>query len=74
MPTMETTTVRDWQMAGYRGLRIPRCPRCGQGTYLTWEDLRAAPSEDVIEAARRVRCRDCGQAPEGLAVVASTLS
>lgn len=67
-------TVQDWRARGYRGLRIPRCPSCGHGTERTWEELDASPSENVIEAARRVRCRDCGEAPHGLAVVASVLS
>lgn len=62
-------TVEDWRARGYRGLRIPRCPTCGRGTDLTWEALNAASAEDVIEAARRVRCEECGQAPAGLAVI-----
>lgn len=67
-------TVQEWRALGYRGLRIPRCPNCGHGTERSWDELRATPFEDVVDAARRIRCRDCGQAPEGLPVIASVLS
>lgn len=69
MNSVLAQTVDDWRTLGYRGLRIPRCPTCGCATERTWEDLHACPSEDVIEAARRMRCQDCGQVPAGLAVV-----
>jgi hypothetical protein len=70
MSCVVAQTVQDWRLQGYRGLRIPRCPGCGCGTERTWEELRASPCEDVIEAARRVRCQDCGQVPAGLTVIA----
>lgn len=49
-------TVHEWRALGYRGLRIPRCPNCGHGTERSWDELRATPFEDVVEAARRIRC------------------
>lgn len=63
-------TVQDWRALGYRGLRIQRCSPCGRRTDWTWEELGAFPGEDVIEAARRVSCRECQRMPAGLAVIA----
>ena len=63
-------TVAEWQQTGYRGLRIPRCPTCQEGTWTRWEDLHAEPDEDVLDVANRVRCSGCGLPPAGLAVAA----
>ena len=68
MTLAQVHTVSDWRASGYRGLRILRCPECASGTYQTWEELDAAPGEDVVEVARRVRCHGCEQPPAGLAV------
>ncbi|CAO4151658.1 hypothetical protein [Methylorubrum extorquens] len=46
-----------------------RCPECRRETFLTWKDLDAAPSEEILSVAQRVRCQECGEAPAGLAVV-----
>lgn len=36
---------------------------------MTWKDLGAAPNEDVVAVAQRVRCQECRQPPAGLAVI-----
>ncbi|MBB2962620.1 hypothetical protein FHU13_003015 [Methylobacterium sp. R2-1] len=69
MSAAQAETVADWRARGYRGLRVMRCPECGCGTHSTWEDLSAAPDEDVVIVAQRVRCHECLQPPAGLAVV-----
>ena len=70
MNAVLTQTVADWARAGYRGLRIMRCPDCDLPTCWSWDELAATPDEDVVAVARRVRCAGCGQPPAGLAVVA----
>lgn len=62
-------TVAQWQKTGYRGLRIPRCPTCNEGTWASWDELGARPEEDVLTVAIRMRCSECGQPPAGLAVI-----
>lgn len=63
------TTVADWSARGFHGLRILRCVDCRASTYRTWEQLGAAPDQNVIEIARRTRCHSCGRAPAGTAVL-----
>ncbi|WP_452181354.1 hypothetical protein [Heyndrickxia sporothermodurans] len=65
-------TVAEWFNSGYRGLRIPCCPTCRISTWATWDQLAAEAAEDVIDVARRLRCSECGEAPAGVGVVAST--
>jgi len=64
-------TVTDWKQVGYTGLRIMHCPRCRVSTWASWGQLEAVEDEDVISVAKRLRCEGCGEAPTGLAVVAS---
>ncbi len=61
-------TVDQWQTTGYRGLRIPCCPTCRAGTWMTWDELGAKPEEDIVSVAVRIRCVECGQPPAGLGV------
>ena len=65
-------TVGDWRLAGHHGLRIPRCPACGQATRASWNELEADPAEDIVSVAFRVRCSACGKPPAGLAIAAYT--
>ncbi|CAO4138183.1 hypothetical protein [Methylorubrum extorquens] len=69
MSPAQAQTVADWQARGYRGLRVMRCPECGRETRSKWEELDAAPNEEVVAVAQRVRCEECLQPPTGLAVV-----
>ncbi|MGH1571842.1 hypothetical protein ACRAWG_15590 [Methylobacterium sp. P31] len=69
--TVPLRTVGEWFNSGYRGLRIPCCPRCRISTSATWDQLAAEAVEDVVDVARRLRCSECGQVPPGLSVVAS---
>ncbi|CAO4138189.1 hypothetical protein [Methylorubrum extorquens] len=69
MSPAQAQTVADWQTRGYRGLRVMRCSKCGRETRSTWEELGAAPNEEVVAVAQRVRCEECLQPPAGLAVV-----
>jgi hypothetical protein len=71
-PAAPPRTVAEWFNSGYRGLRIPHCPACRMSTWSTWDELDAEAAEDVVDVARRLRCVACGEAPAGLAVVAST--
>ncbi len=69
MDVAEVQTVSEWRASGYRGLRIQQCRGCGGHTDCTWEQLSATHNEDVAEVAQRVRCRECGQASAGLAIL-----
>jgi hypothetical protein len=65
-------TVADWQERGYRGLSIPRCPKCLMSSWVSWGQLEAQADEDVVSVAKRARCTSCDEAPAGLPVVVST--
>ncbi|CAO4137873.1 hypothetical protein [Methylorubrum extorquens] len=69
MSPVRAHTVAHWIADGYRGLRVMRCPACGEETFQTWEQLRARLHEDVVVVAQRIRCGECHQPPAGLAVV-----
>ncbi|MFG5121783.1 hypothetical protein [Methylorubrum sp. POS3] len=69
MTPLPPQTISDWCGNGYLGLRIMRCHECRLETYRTWEELDAAPGEDVLTVAQRARCRECGEAPAWLAVL-----
>lgn len=62
-------TVADSEARGYRGLRIMRCSYCDQESQQTWSELRAGPSEDILDVASRVRCQECNEFPIGLPIV-----
>lgn len=71
MSSVIPQTVAEWEARGYRGLRIPRCHACHVSTWASWRQLAAMADESVTSVAARMRCASCGQAPPGLAVVAS---
>lgn len=71
LAAVQPRTVADWQITGYRGLRIPSCPTCRVSTWASWSELDATDGEEILDVARRMRCSECQQPPAGLAVIAS---
>lgn len=63
--TIPDHTVAGWRERGSIGLEIPSCSRCKAATGMTWEELGAADSEDVVEVAdRALVCGSCGLSSE----------